>query len=489
MKQHILSSIFFCLLVVGGLSAQTPVTFSGNANGMLGSAEVSATLAGKNLTKDSLIKPVLDENILVIKDTAFKDTKGYRSIIISKNVVKMGKAVFAECHDLKVIYFKEPDTTPICEPSFEHLYIDTCSQITYKGFVYKHDTLLRDTLINVGGCDSVVWLTLTINPDYSDVDTVWLYNSDFPHDYGDSTFLGGGDYDMYFRSVYGCDSVIHLHIGVLPDPPPVCEPSFEQVHLDSCKQVTYKGFVYNTNTVLQDTLVNVGGCDSIVLVTMTITPGYSDTDTVWLYNSDFSYAYGDSTFFSGGNYDVSFTSVYGCDSLIHLHIGVLSDPIPVDSIRAEIVVLLDQILALSNVDNQECLKTATYEWYRDDIQLSGSKSYINVGKPVPAGDYKVIAIWGDEAEESLERTRTFDEVSQTKASPNPVNLGEAVNIVVSQRVLTHYEVYGMSGQKESLKLIGNNGNYSLQGFKKRGTYIVKLFFDINEVEILKIIVQ
>jgi hypothetical protein len=395
--QKIIYILSIGLFLVGSLHAQTPITFEGNAQSVLNHAQVSATLTNHSLTRVSPIQPTIDENVLFIGDTAFKATKGYRSIVIPQNVVKIGKQVFAECSDLEVIYFKTPvPAPPECLATLGVKQLDSCTQITYKDVVYFANAVIKDTLFdgNSVGCDSIITVTLNVHSASESFDTVKRYIPNaFPFAYGDSNFnlsnddVATYDRDVYFLNSLGCDSIVHLHITVL------------------------------------DTTTNPP-----------------------------------------------------------------DDPEDPQEIRAEIVVYLGQILALSNPDDLEELRTASYKWYFNNELLFGkTKNYIDVGNPIPAGTYKVVASWDGDF---LERDSTFAQRPlNIQISPNPLYADEVLNISSKGKTVVRHEVYNLGGQKIATKLSGDAGNYKLHGFKSSGAYVLMLYFENGDVEVAKIMIK
>ena len=78
----------------------------------------------------------------------------------------------------------------------------------------KYQFLVRT--LSQGGCDSVVWITLTVHPVrdadlYAQAENCYRW---FGQDYNTS-----GDYQRVVSTVHGCDSTLNLHLAIIKDTP------------------------------------------------------------------------------------------------------------------------------------------------------------------------------------------------------------------------------------------------------------------------------
>src|SRR5690606_26252419 len=74
-----------------------------------------------------------------------------------------------------------------------------------------------------------------------------------------------------------------------------------------------------------DTFPNLGGCDSIVMLDLTFRPSYREVKDVGICPGD-SFFYQDSVFYEDIDLVDTFTSVYGCDSIVTLEVR-FTDPV------------------------------------------------------------------------------------------------------------------------------------------------------------------
>ena len=231
-------------------------------------------------------------------------------------------------------------------PIYEHHVYDTVCQnrtvrYTHAGFrnlnisvagVFQIDSTFR----TIHGCDSVVHLHLKVNPiyDISVFDTVCQHPTQ-THSYLGFRNIGissAGDFriDSTFRTIFSCDSVVHLHLHV--------NPIYEHhVYDTTCQHPTnlhnYQGF-HNINIsyagiyVIDSTFRTIAGCDSLVHLHLRVNPVYEHHvyDTVCQHpsNRHSNAGFRNIVISTAGDFiiDSTFRTIHGCDSLVHLHLRV-----------------------------------------------------------------------------------------------------------------------------------------------------------------------
>jgi hypothetical protein len=214
------------------------------------------------------------------------------------------------------------DTLSICSNELPYAYGDSIFTLASTNGMYPiHFT-------STHGCDSLIMLTLYINNSYAHYDTVSICSSELPYIYGDSIFDVGtssGDYSIAFTLPTGCDSIITLHINIHPvyihtDTLSICENEFP---------LTYGDSIFNVGTSSGDYQISFTlptGCDSIINLHLNVHSTYHHFDTLTILDIDLPYTYGDSVFPIGtidGDYNIPFTSINGCDSIISLNLVIV----------------------------------------------------------------------------------------------------------------------------------------------------------------------
>jgi len=142
------------------------------------------------------------------------------------------------------------------------------------GYAYTTSGLYTTTHSGVaaGGCDSILWLDLTIYHDTSEhvFDTVCdgvLWHGT----YYNSTLRVPDRY--YTTSVHGCDSVVFYHLTVHH-----ADTATAHIYRTECGSYIWKGTSYHLSGVYRFDTITVHGCDSSVWLHLTIN-SYDTIDT------------------------------------------------------------------------------------------------------------------------------------------------------------------------------------------------------------------
>jgi uncharacterized repeat protein (TIGR03803 family) len=172
------------------------------------------------------------------------------------------------------------------------------------------------------GCDSIVELNLTIYPQAADTitaatcaDVGYILSSYFYDQTGTYTDTLAG------ASVYGCDSLITLHLTVYP-------VSGDTITASICagQSYTFGTNIYTSSGTYTDILPiqSINGCDSIQTLSLTVYPP-ATSSTIQAICPGSSYTLGTNTYTASGVYTdtLAGAAAYGCDSVITLYLLVL----------------------------------------------------------------------------------------------------------------------------------------------------------------------
>ncbi|MBO6051767.1 MAG: T9SS type A sorting domain-containing protein [Bacteroidales bacterium] len=201
---------------------------------------------------------------------------------------------------------------------------------SWRDTVFAEGTISGEYVFNrstVNGCDSIVTLTLTVNPVYDQTESETICQNDLPYTWRDTVFEVGtvsGDYVFNRSTVYGCDSIVTLTLTVNPsftqsESAIICQNELPYIWRDTVfEEETVSGdYVFNRSTV--------NGCDSIVTLTLTVNPSYTQNENVIICQNELPYTWRDTVFEVGsvsGNYVFNRSSVNGCDSIVTLTLTV-----------------------------------------------------------------------------------------------------------------------------------------------------------------------
>ncbi|MDB5227236.1 MAG: hypothetical protein JWN78_1429 [Bacteroidota bacterium] len=181
---------------------------------------------------------------------------------------------------------------------------------------YTQSGNFTDTLHTSTGCDSVVNLTLTVNPKKTTavVQTICQGQQVV---IGTHTYSQSGNFSDTLRTSRGCDSVVNLTLTVI-------DTITSNIRRSICTQqtITIGTQTFSTSGNYTVTLPSAQGCDSIIHLALTVTDSIVDSisRTICFGNN---VTIGNQTFNTTGNYSVFLQAAAGCDSTVNLHLVVL----------------------------------------------------------------------------------------------------------------------------------------------------------------------
>lgn len=193
-----------------------------------------------------------------------------------------------------------------------------CSNQTFvfNGITHRTAGTYLDTIVNVAGCDSFLTLHLSVLPVSSGELSINLCSNDY-YVFNGIALNRAGDYIDTLRNAVGCDSVVILHLNILP-----ISTNMLRVSICSNDAYVFNGRTYTVAGTYTDTLHNYLGCDSISTLVLSL----NSTSTS---NTIQTICHGASINFNGinrstaGTYLDTLTNYLGCDSFITWQLIVL----------------------------------------------------------------------------------------------------------------------------------------------------------------------
>ncbi|HNL84810.1 MAG TPA: gliding motility-associated C-terminal domain-containing protein, partial [Chitinophagales bacterium] len=175
------------------------------------------------------------------------------------------------------------------------------------------------TLQNSVLCDSIITLNLSVNPTYLIEDTRTICEGDSLI-YNGIKYMEAGTYPQHFYTSAQCDSIVNLVLQVTPK-------SRSTVNTTICSGQSYTigTQTFNQSGTYFITLTAASSCDSIVTLNLTVNPPLTSTINKSICAGD-SYTIGSQTFNASGTYTVTVQNQSGCDSIITLNLSV-SEPL------------------------------------------------------------------------------------------------------------------------------------------------------------------
>src|SRR6185369_13509157 len=136
----------------------------------------------------------------------------------------------------------------------------------WNGNSYNAAGTYVDTLTSQTGCDSIATLNLTINPLLTDTQTVTTCANTLPYIWNGNSYNAAGTYVDTLTSQTGCDSIVTLTLNVNPvltstDTVTICSSSLPYI---------WNGNSYNAGGTYFDTLTGQTGCDSIAKLILNV---------------------------------------------------------------------------------------------------------------------------------------------------------------------------------------------------------------------------
>ena len=190
------------------------------------------------------------------------------------------------------------------------------SVYTENNFNVNEAGVYTQSLQSVNGCDSIVTLTLNVNPVFNTPLTATICEGSVYNENGFNV-SEAGTYTQSLQSVNGCDSIVTLTLNVTPSyhtnlTATICEGS----------ELNISGFNVSEAGVYTQNLTSVNGCDSIVTLTVTELPAYNTNLTLEICEGVTMNFCGFNVT-GGGVYTQTHTAVNGCDSIVTLTVTEL----------------------------------------------------------------------------------------------------------------------------------------------------------------------
>ena len=233
------------------------------------------------------------------------NTNNPRSFTLTKDTTFT--ALFEE------IEFNTPISATICEGSI----------YTENNFNVSEAGVYTQTLTSVNGCDSIVTLTLNVNPIYNTELVATICEGQVYNEQGFNV-SEAGVYTQTLTSVNGCDSIVTLTLNVNP------------IYNTELSATICEGEVYNENGfnvseagTYTQTLQSANGCDSIVTLVVTTYPTFDTTITATINAGEMYSEFGFNES-EAGTYVQNLQTVNGCDSTITLILDVNSSLMDVE---------------------------------------------------------------------------------------------------------------------------------------------------------------
>ena len=209
------------------------------------------------------------------------------------------------------------DSDTVCSSNLTYSWRDTSLTFTIA------DTLLGASQFRQSeyGCDSTMTLTLSLWPSY-DIHHTDSICTGTALPFLDTTLTTAGDHLHHGLTSHGCDSLVTMHLTLMPI------YSFDDQH-SVCDSLRWRdGILYTADTNgVTDSLTTDFGCDSLIVLQLSVHPSHFIADSNTVCSSNLAYAWRD-TSLTFTIYDsilyatIGRQTVYGCDSTMTLTLSL-----------------------------------------------------------------------------------------------------------------------------------------------------------------------
>ena len=354
--------------------------------------------------------------------------------------------------------------------------LDTSSCTSYLSpsglYTWTESGVYNDTLVNAGGCDSVLTINLTI----LDVSESFITENAC-----DSYISPSGLYEWTETGIYtdtlindlGCDSIITIDLTVNYF-------SVSETSVTICESYTSPSgeYVWDASGVYTDTIDNFFGCDSIITIDLTILEASESFITENTCNSYIS---------PSGLYEWTETGIYtdtlindsGCDSIITIDLII-------NTSDYEISVLGNTISVLA--------EGATYQWIDcdNDYMVIDGATAADYTPESGSGNFAVIVNQGECSDTSdcfLVSDAAIEKYERNMLNiyPNPTAgkiIVDNVNLDYQEAII---EVLDVDGKLRDKFIFNDNAPVVFEIKGSAGIYIINIIVDGKYSDYLRVI--
>ena len=248
--------------------------------------------------------------------------------------------------------------------------ISNCGTYTWNGQIYTQSGQYSIQTTNAAGCDSTVTLNLTITEPTTGSETItecstytWAANN--------QTYIQSGQYTALLTNLAGCDSTVTLNLTIT-------QPTAGSETVIECDSYTWStnGQTYTQSGQYTTVLTNAAGCDSTVILDLTIAEPSTGSETITECDS-YTWNTNGQTYTQSGQYNALLTNAAGCDSTVTLNLTV--EVVDITTPPADQTVLVG---ASAQFTVTTSAVNPTYQWQLDNgtgwTNLSNAGQYSGV---------------------------------------------------------------------------------------------------------------
>ena len=303
-----------------------------------------------------------------------------------------------------------------------------CSGDSYSflGSLFTESGTYQLTIPAADGCDTTAILVLSVTPPISTALGVTICEGDF-FNYGGQQLTSAGLYPFTFVSQEGCDSIVTINLSVLPAARTSLQVETcgtQYIYLD--EQLTESG---NYSFVLENAAAN--GCDSIIELSLTLLPINEPTfiEANICAGEIFQFAGFELT--QSGIYSDSLQNVNGCDSLVVLNLFVTEISVEVVEFEGSLITSV--------------VEGASYQWIDCSTQQPIPDETLSAFTPENTGNYAVIVTlngcsFTSECKQIIVVTDSDKEINKLAVSVFPNPASKYINLTFTEVLFSDTDV-------------------------------------------------
>lgn len=211
-----------------------------------------------------------------------------------------------------------------------------------------------------------------------------LCPNELPFQWNDISVDAAGVYNATLSNSFGCDSLVQLTLSVDPG-------SVENITLQLCEgdfPYNYNGQIFNSPGTFNLTFENPGACDSLVVLTLVQNQTYSVLLKGYICSAFLPEIWHGQTLTESGTYTATLTSQAGCDSVINYTFTVYDSPVADISFSSTTVFSDNPVVTVTNNSQN----ATDWEWvvpYLDDPFSIDSVFSPTITFPSEPGTYEI----------------------------------------------------------------------------------------------------
>ena len=218
-------------------------------------------------------------------------------------------------------------------PPTSTLNVTICSNqapYSWNGGSYAVTGTYSKNISNANGCDSTAILNLRVNATSTSTSTVSICSSQLPYAWNNTNYTQAGTYNKTFNNALGCDSIATLILSIKAN-------SSSSVTAAVCSnQLPYvwNGTSYYSTGSYSKVYTNTVGCDSVVTLNLTVKSTVVNTSSIAVCSNQMPYIWNSMIITTPGTYTKTLSNAVGCDSSVVLVLSVKSTSSSVETISA-----------------------------------------------------------------------------------------------------------------------------------------------------------